>query len=100
LRFASSNRSRLAPRCAKSSGRAAFLERRQSGQQLEELEHNADVPAAPRRELLLAQLIDALAADRDRAGGWPIDAGDHVDDRRLTAARWTDDRNHLAGLDG
>ena len=42
---------------------------------------------APDGELLLAHRVDPPAADRDRPGGRPVDAGDHVHDRRLAAAR-------------
>ena len=38
-------------------------------------------------------------ADEDLAGGGPVDAGDHVDQRGLAAARLADDGDKLAGAD-
>ena len=55
----------------------------QRGQQLEELEHDADGLAAPDRELVLVELVHRRAVDDDRARRGPVDAGDHVDERRL-----------------
>ena len=75
------------------------LERGQRRQQLEELEHDADVPAAPDGELLLAQQMDLLAVDRHRPVRRPVDAGDHVHDRATCRpCHVTDDRD--AGVDG
>ena len=73
------------------------LQRRQRRQQLKELEHDPDVPTTPGCQLLLAQLIDALPADGHGSRRRPIDTRDHVEDRRLAAARRPDDRDHLAG---
>src|SRR5690606_6702183 len=61
------------------------LERGERRQELEELEDNADAAPAPGGELLLAQGVDALAVDADRARRRPVDAGDDVEDGGLTA---------------
>ena len=68
-------------------------------EELEELEDDPDVGAAPDCELLLAEIVQPAAVDRDDPGGRAVDAGDHVHDRRLAAAGRADDRHHLALLD-
>ena len=76
------------------------LHRGERGHELEELEDDADVVAAPDGELLLGHLIQAAAVDRHRAGGGPVDARDEVDDGRLAAARRAGHRHHLAASNG
>ena len=68
------------------------------GQQLEELEHDADAAPAPRRERVLRQRVQRLAVDDDRALGRLLDAGEQVDQRRLAAARRSDDGDAFAGV--
>ena len=72
------------------------LDHRQRRQQLEELEDHADRAPAPLGGLALGQAGEVLAGDRDRAAGRAVDAGDHVHQRRLAAARPADDRDELA----
>src|ERR1700681_2125586 len=60
------------------------------GKQRVLLEHHAAVGA---------RTVDALAVDRHRAGGRLEEAGKRVEQRRLPAARWTDDGDELAGID-
>ena len=67
---------RAAPRRSRAAGR--ILERGERRQQLEELENDPDVGAAPDCELLLAQLVETTPIDGDRAGRRPVDAGDDV----------------------
>ena len=52
----------------------------------------------PRHSAVLPsdRLGEVLAGDRDRAAGRAVDAGDHVHQRRLAAARSPDDRDELA----
>src|SRR5579862_2227814 len=76
-----------------------ILERRQRRQQLEKLEDDADVSAAPDRELFLAHRVDPPPVNRDRAGGRPVDPRDQVQDRRLPTPRRPDDRHQLPRTD-
>ena len=46
------------------------------------------------------RLRDVRAVDRDRAGGRPLEAGDHPQRRRLAAARRAEERDELAALGG
>jgi hypothetical protein len=75
------------------------LQRRQRGQQLEELEYHAHVPAPPDGQFFLAHQVDPRSADRHRPRGRPVDPGDQVQDRRLAAARRAHDGHQLAGPD-
>ena len=56
----------------------------------EVLEHDAPIGTVT---------ADSFAADADFAGGRGEKTGDHVEQRRLTAARWTDDAQEFRGLD-
>jgi hypothetical protein len=69
---------------------------RQRRQQLEELEHDAHAAPAPRRELVVVQLVDAATGHGDAAGGGVVEPGDQVQERRLAAARAADDGHELA----
>ena len=55
------------PSLVSSSGSSTFRAARQHGQQVVELEHEADVAGAPRRQFAPGQLVDAVAAHADRA---------------------------------
>ena len=68
-------------------------------QQLEELEHDADVLTAPRRQLLLAHRVDAQPVDRDRPGGRAVDPRHEVENRGLAAPRRAHNRHELARAD-
>jgi hypothetical protein len=72
---------------------------RERRQQLKELEDDAEVAAAPRGHLALAEGVDRHIADEHRACGGAVDAGDHVDQGRFAAAGLADDRHELAALD-
>jgi hypothetical protein len=60
------------------------------GKQRVLLEHHAAIGARP---------VDRLAVDRDRSAGGLEKSGDSVEQGRLAAARWPDDRHELAGRD-
>ena len=72
---------------------------RQIVEQLEELEHEADLGAPEPGGARLAQLVHANAVEADLAAGRPIQPADQVEQRRLAASRRTHDRGHPAGLD-
>src|SRR6185436_1056378 len=58
------------------------------------LEHHRDL-ALGRREI-----VAALAGDQDLARGDRLEPGDHAQQGRLAAARWSDEDHELAVLDG
>ena len=49
------------------------------GQQVVELENEADVPRAPGGELTVGELVHAVLADLDGAGGRPVESADQVE---------------------
>ena len=53
----------------------------------------------PGRQLIFLQSVDRSVADENLPGGRPVDAGDHVDQRRLAAARLADHSHELAAID-
>jgi hypothetical protein len=59
----------------------------QLGQQVEELEDEADVPAAQGGEAALADAGDALAGHVDRARVRPVEAAEDMQERRLARPR-------------
>ena len=79
-------RSRLSRRVS-SSGRATLSRAVQHRHEVEELEDQADVPGAPVRQLVLAEIVEALAGDQHLAGARTVDAGDQVEQRRLARPR-------------
>jgi hypothetical protein len=72
------------------------LDDRQRRQELEELEHDPDRPAAPAREVVLARAVDGGARDDHLAPTRAVDAADHVQQRRLAAAGLAAHRHELA----
>ena len=60
--------------------------------QVEELEHEADLLAAQPGQCVFVEACDLGAANRDRAARRGIEAGNQSEQRRLAAARRTDDR--------
>ncbi len=70
----------------------------QHRQQLEELEHDAHGPPAPRSDLIFAHRWMALSPTQISPAGRPVDAGDHVDKRRFAGARLAQDGQELARL--
>src|SRR5581483_1988008 len=73
------------------------LGRRQRRNQVMELEDEADGARAVARGV--AQPLDPLAGDEDRAGVGPVERADQVQERALAAARGPRDRDELARLD-
>ena len=59
------------------------MQQTQRGQHLKELEDDAHVFAAPGRQLIFAHLVHGFAGHNDLAGRWPVNAGDHVEQRDL-----------------
>ncbi len=70
----------------------------QRRQQLEELEDDAHVLAAPDRDLPFLEPVHRGVAHQHLAVGGAVDAGDHVDQRRLAAARLADHGHKLAAV--
>ena len=75
------------------------LDRVEAGEQVERLEHEADVLVADRRELIVAQLADDLARERVYPRIRCVEAAEHVHQRRLARAGRAHDRHELAGVD-
>ena len=69
------------------------------GEQVEELEDEADVVAPQRGQLLVVQPLVVAAGDGDRPGGRRFEGPDDVQQGALPGARRSHDRDHLAGLD-
>ena len=68
----------------------------QHRQQVEELEDEADVLAAQLRDLVVLQLPEARAGDRDVARRGAVERGEDVHQGRLAGARRAHDRGQLA----
>src|ERR1019366_74255 len=75
------------------------LARRQHGQQVVELKHEADMCCAPSGQCALRQTVDALLADHDAALGGRIQAADQVQQGGFTRARGSHERQEIARLD-
>jgi hypothetical protein len=60
---------------------------------------DADMLSAPARQLVLAQFVHRFSEHEDFAPRRTVDAGDHVEQRGLAAARWADDRHKLTWAD-
>ena len=87
----------LALRAGEHGGQDHVLQRRHALEQVEELEHDADVAAAHAGQPVLVPAGDLLAGDHDRALVGEVEAGDEVEQRRLAAARRAHDGDELAG---
>ena len=76
------------------------LARGEHRDQVEELEHEADVLGAEARELVLGQLVQHAARDRRR---WPsfgaVESREQVEQRRFAGARRTHQRHEPPALD-
>ena len=75
------------------------LERAELGQQVVELEDEADVAVAKRHELRVGQIPQRAVGDPDAAGVDRVEPAQHVQQRALADARGADDGDHLALLD-
>jgi len=73
------------------------LQRRHGGDQVERLEHDADMPSAKARERVLVERAQVLPRDVDRPGVGPLQSGrDHQQGRFARAGR-ANQANRLAG---
>ena len=86
----------LATGCVSSSGSSTFSTRGEHGDQVVELEDEADVAAAPAGELALRELRHVGAGHDHLARRGPVDAGDQVEQRRLARARRAHQGHELA----
>ncbi len=75
------------------------LRRGQLADQQALLEDEAELVPAQRAALGLAELVDAVSVQRYLALVRTQDPGQHVQQRRLPRAGWSDDRQHFAGAD-
>src|SRR3546814_6868575 len=67
--------------------------------QVVELEHEADVVAAPLRQLAGAHAVDARAVDLDLAAAGRVQAADQVEQGGLARTRGTHQRDEVALVD-
>ena len=72
--------------CVSRSGSSTFSTAVSTGIRLYDWKMKPMRARAPLRELALAQPVEALARDLDRARGRPVEAGDQVEQRRLAGA--------------
>ena len=73
------------------------LLRREHRDQIEALEHEADVARAPVRQLAAFHLLEVLARDRELAAVRAIEPADQVEQRRLARARRPQQRQQFPG---
>ena len=85
----------LARRARDHRGQRHVLEHAHAFEQVEELEHDADVAAPQDRELVFALADELLARERHLAVGRRVEAGDDVEQRRLAATRRPHHRDEL-----
>src|SRR6266542_465667 len=70
--------------------------RRQDGQEIVKLEHESDVFGPPRRQGPIAELIDALTADRDGTARRPVQPSDQVQQGGFARSRRPHQRQEFA----
>src|SRR5439155_23626714 len=73
------------------------LRGRERGQEVEELEDEADVPPAERGGGVVPELVEPLGVDIDLAARRRIETGEDVQQGRLPRAAWPHDRKRAAG---
>src|SRR5437879_649169 len=76
------------------------LERSQGGNQMEELEDEADLLAAELREPVFVKLRDVDTVDDDRSRRRRIEPGNQAEQRRFPTSRWSDDGHELSLRNG
>src|SRR5690606_18109778 len=76
-----------------------ILERRQGGDEIEELEYEADAAAAQPRQPVLGQPRQRFARDAHLATARAIQPADDVEQRALAGARAADEDDQLATRD-
>ena len=64
--------------------------------QVEGLEHDADIPAAKAREFILIELAQVLSGNDDRTAVGPLQSGHHHEQRRLAGTRRSKEGHGLA----
>ena len=74
------------------------LQRRHRRDEVERLEHDADMAAAEQCQLVLAHRRQLVAGDLDAAVRGPLDPGQNRHHRRLARSRGSDQADRLAGL--
>ena len=79
-----------------SAGIITFSSARELGQQVMELEHEADAAIAELGEPRRVHPRQLFAVEEDRAGGRQIERAEDLQQRRLADAGRADDRDHLA----
>ena len=72
------------------------FQRRHGRNQMERLEHDADLAAAKARQRVLVERIEILAGDGDRAAIGPLQPRHHHQQRGLARTRRSDQANRLA----
>ena len=75
------------------------LVRREGGNQIEELEHKADMQAAESAQFARSVSRNILPSNHDRAAVGRFDAADDVEQRRLARSARTEYRHELARTD-
>ena len=80
-------------------GQGDVLHAGQRGQEIEELEDEADLVAAQAGEVVVGQVGDGLAVDADLAGAGTIEPADQIEERGFAGAGGPDDGDHLAARD-
>ena len=71
----------------------------QRRQQVEELKDEANLVPSNLGQLIIRQLNEASAIDRDGPRRRAIQTAHQVEQRGLSRARWSDNRHHVAGVD-
>jgi hypothetical protein len=71
----------------------------QGGQELKELEDDADIPAPPDSHLIFAKPIQVCAGCVNFAGSGAIDARDEIQQSRFPAPRFPEHRDEISGSD-
>ena len=69
----------------------------QRGKQLEKLEDDTHISAAPVGELILIQIVEMRAGNMDIPARRAIDPRDHVDEGRFTATGFANHADKLTG---
>ena len=86
-------------RLVSSSGSSMFSNAFSHRHQVVELEDEADMRGAPRREVRIAEMRDVDAVDDDAAAGGLVDARDEVQQRALAGAGRPHQRHEVAARD-
>src|SRR5262245_18672568 len=73
-----------------------ILQRRHGWNEVERLEHDADIATAKARQRILIQRAQRLARHHDRAGIGTLEPGHDHQQGRFSRARWADHTDRLA----